>query len=226
MCVFLHFALTVPASTQSTQLYLASNAALSPPPSTPLTPPPHHHPPPSPPAALEKQGEGDEDDDDDKDDGKMNRAEKKARKAIIKLGLKPVPGVERVSIKKAKTPTISITRPDVYKTPGMDTYVIFGTPDEGGAGAGAGADPYARMAAAAAGGGGGADYARAAAQVRQSVVQPSGDGLQESADESGLEAKDIELVVTQAGVTRGKAVAALRKTGGDIVNAIMELTSA
>jgi nascent polypeptide-associated complex subunit alpha len=82
------------------------------------------------------------------------------------------------------------------------------------------------MAAAAAGGGGGADYARAAAQVRQSVVQPSGDGLQESADESGLEAKDIELVVTQAGVTRGKAVAALRKTGGDIVNAIMELTSA
>ena len=43
-------------------------------------------------------------------------------------------------------------------------------------------------------------------------------------DESGLEEKDIELVMTQAGVARGKAVMALKKTDGDIVSAIMELT--
>ena len=43
-------------------------------------------------------------------------------------------------------------------------------------------------------------------------------------DESGLEEKDIELVMTQAGVARGKAMMALKKTDGDIVSAIMELT--
>ena len=43
-------------------------------------------------------------------------------------------------------------------------------------------------------------------------------------DESGVEPKDIELVMTQASVTRSKAVKALKKAEGDIVSAIMELT--
>lgn len=43
-------------------------------------------------------------------------------------------------------------------------------------------------------------------------------------DDSGVEPKDIELVMTQAGVGRGKAVKALKSAGGDIVSAIMELT--
>ena len=37
-------------------------------------------------------------------------------------------------------------------------------------------------------------------------------------------AKDIELVMTQAGVSRGKAVNALKSNDGDIVSAIMDLT--
>ena len=40
-------------------------------------------------------------------------------------------------------------------------------------------------------------------------------------DESGVEAKDIELVMSQAGVSRNKAVRALRNNQNDIVNAIM-----
>lgn len=43
-------------------------------------------------------------------------------------------------------------------------------------------------------------------------------------DETGLDAKDIDLTMAQAGVSRAKAVAALRKTDGDLVSAIMELT--
>ncbi len=43
-------------------------------------------------------------------------------------------------------------------------------------------------------------------------------------DESGVEPKDIELVMTQASVSRAKAVKALKKAEGDIVSAIMELT--
>lgn len=43
-------------------------------------------------------------------------------------------------------------------------------------------------------------------------------------DESGVEAKDIELVMSQANVSRPKAVKALKANNNDIVNAIMELT--
>ena len=42
--------------------------------------------------------------------------------------------------------------------------------------------------------------------------------------QAGVEAKDIELVMSQAGCTRAKAVAALKANDNDIVNAIMELT--
>ena len=43
-------------------------------------------------------------------------------------------------------------------------------------------------------------------------------------DEAGCEAKDIELVMSQANVSRSKAVKALKNNANDIVNAIMELT--
>ena len=46
----------------------------------------------------------------------------------------------------------------------------------------------------------------------------------EDVDESGVEPKDVELVMSQAGVSRAKAVKALKTNDGDIVNAIMELT--
>lgn len=47
----------------------------------------------------------------------------------------------------------------------------------------------------------------------------------EEVDETGVEPKDIELVMTQAGVSRAKAVKALKAADGDIVTAIMELTN-
>jgi nascent polypeptide-associated complex subunit alpha len=46
----------------------------------------------------------------------------------------------------------------------------------------------------------------------------------EEVDESGVEPKDIELVMQQANTTRAKAVRALKNVDGDIVSAIMELT--
>merc|ERR1712207_112601 len=66
--------------------------------------------------------------DDDKKDGatKINRAEKKSRKAVQKLGMKPVPGIVRVTVKKSKNILFVITKPDVHKSPNSDTYVVFG----------------------------------------------------------------------------------------------------
>ena len=56
----------------------------------------------------------------------------------------------------------------------------------------------------------------------RAAVEEEDDG--EEVDESGVEPKDIELVMTQASVPRGRAVKALKASGGDIVSAIMELT--
>merc|ERR1712058_7645 len=46
----------------------------------------------------------------------------------------------------------------------------------------------------------------------------------DAVDEAGVEDKDIELVMSQANVSRTKAVKALKNNANDIVNAIMELT--
>lgn len=46
----------------------------------------------------------------------------------------------------------------------------------------------------------------------------------EEVDAEGIEDKDIELVMTQANVSRSKAVKALRENDNDIVNSIMALS--
>ncbi|KAF2323702.1 hypothetical protein GH714_036646 [Hevea brasiliensis] len=64
---------------------------------------------------------------------KQSRSEKKSRKAMLKLGMKPIPGVSRVTVKKSKNHRLLlksdffvISKPDVFKSPTSDTYVIFG----------------------------------------------------------------------------------------------------
>ena len=57
---------------------------------------------------------------------KQGRSEKKARKAIGKLNLKAVPGVNRVTVRKSKNILFVINKPDVFKNPGSDIYIIFG----------------------------------------------------------------------------------------------------
>merc|ERR1712003_524244 len=66
--------------------------------------------------------------DDDKKDGatKINRSEKKSRKAVQKLGMKPVEGIVRVTVKKSKNILFVISKPDVHKSPNSDTYIVFG----------------------------------------------------------------------------------------------------
>ncbi|XP_042460419.1 protein FAR-RED IMPAIRED RESPONSE 1-like [Zingiber officinale] len=83
---------------------------------------------------------------------KQSRSEKKSRRAMLKPSMKPVPGVNCVTLKKSKN-------------------------DD------------------------------------------------EEVDEAGVEPKDIELVMTRAGVPRSRAVNALKAAKGDIVTAIMDLTN-
>ena len=45
---------------------------------------------------------------------------------MSKLGLKPVADVNRVTIRKSKNILFIIAKPDVYKSPASDTYIVFG----------------------------------------------------------------------------------------------------
>jgi len=112
-----------------------------------------------------------------------------------------------------------ISRPDVFKSPNSDTYVIFGEAkiEDLGAQAQANAAEQFRMQEAA------PSAAEPSAAAKPAAAEEEADDGAE-VDESGVEAKDIELVMTQAGVSRAKAVKALKAADGDIVSAIMELT--
>merc|ERR1712113_236209 len=166
--------------------------------------------------------------------GKQNRAEKKARKALIKLGLKPFEGVNRVTVKKNKNMLFVIQNPDVYNLPGSRskgmnpmTYVIFGEAKIEDLNEQAKMQAAQNFKAPGMGGmngmGGGALGSAATAALSASADDDEDDDG-EDVDEEGLEAKDIELIMSQSGVSRAKALKSLRKNKGDIVNAILALT--
>eukprot|EP00931_Biecheleriopsis_adriatica_P099642 TRINITY_DN742_c0_g1_i5.p1 TRINITY_DN742_c0_g1~~TRINITY_DN742_c0_g1_i5.p1 ORF type:complete len:184 (+),score=81.62 TRINITY_DN742_c0_g1_i5:77-628(+) len=146
---------------------------------------------------------------------KQNRSEKKSRKAVQKLGMKPVPGIVRVTVKKSKNILFVISKPDVHKSPNSDTYIVFGEAKVEDLSAQAQANAAQQMAGGAAGMGGEEKPAAAA-------IEEVDDG---EVDEEGIEAKDIDLVMSQVSCSRAKAVAALRANNNDIVEAIMHLSS-
>lgn len=56
-------------------------------------------------------------------------------------------------------------------------------------------------------------------------MAPIQEESEEEVDETGVEEKDVELVMCQANVSRGKAIKALKNNENDIVNAIMVSSS-
>ncbi|KAM1127051.1 hypothetical protein ACFX2B_041648 [Malus domestica] len=168
-----------------------------------------------------------DDDDEDKEDGgqdgnessKQSRSEKKSRKAMLKLGMKPVTGVSRVTIKKTKNIIFVISKPDAFKSPNSDTYVIFGEAkiEDLSSQLQTQAAQQFRMPDMS--------YVMGKPEISGAAAGPQADEEEEEVDETGVEPKDIDLVMTQAGVSRSKAVKALKTHSGDIVSAIMELTT-
>ncbi|KAI4323625.1 hypothetical protein L6164_023217 [Bauhinia variegata] len=175
----------------------------------------------------EEEDEDEEDEDEDKDDdgddhqdgdasgrSKQSRSEKKSRKAMLKLGMKPIPGVSRVTVKKSKNILFVISKPDVFKSPTSDTYVIFGEAKI--------EDLSSQLQSQAAEQFKAPDLSNVVSKPESSSAAAQDD---EDVDETGVEPKDIELVMTQAGVSRAKAVKALKAADNDIVTAIMDLTN-
>ncbi|KAK6622377.1 hypothetical protein RUM44_002188 [Polyplax serrata] len=146
---------------------------------------------------------------------KQSRGEKKARKIMSKLGLKPVQGVSRVTIRKSKNILFVINKPDVYKNPASDTYIVFGE---------AKIEDLSQQAQVAAAEKFKAPQPTTSGDSNTVVAPIQEESEEEDIDETGIEEKDIDLVMSQAMVSRGKAVKALKNNQNDIVNAIMELT--
>merc|ERR1712048_989099 len=122
---------------------------------------------------------------------KLNKQEKKARKTIQKLGMKLQKGFTRVTIKKSKNILFVISKPDVYKAPNSDTYIIFGN---------------AKIE----------DMNQSHREFLSDKWAPKPDASQvpaiqedqeddEDVDTTGLDENDIQMVVEQASVSRSKA---------------------
>merc|ERR1712168_716798 len=145
-------------------------------------------------------------------EGKQSRAERKTKKAMMKLGLAPVDGINRVVLRKDKTLLFVVPNPEVFRK--GDTWVVLGEARV--------EDPNQRAREMAA--------AKVAENIQpKTKTDPVQATITEEDEETdvpadGVEEKDIELVMQQAACTRAKAISALKSNSNDIVNAIMELT--
>merc|ERR1712168_1149656 len=146
-------------------------------------------------------------------EGKQSRAERKTKKAMMKLGLAPVDGINRVVLRKDKTLLFVVPNPEVFRK--GDTWVVLGEARV--------EDPNQRAREMAA--------AKVAENIQpKTKTEPVQATITEEDEEEtdvpadGVEEKDIELVMQQAACTRAKAISALKSNSNDIVNAIMELT--
>lgn len=143
--------------------------------------------------------------------GKQSRQEKKCRKAVAKMGMKEVNDIVRVTVKRSKTVLFVISKPSVFRSPGSDTYIVFGEAKI--------EDLSAQAQAAAA-----QQFSGAAPEVSlqsspgiaKIEEEPEGD-----IDETGVQQSDIDIVMDQAKCSRAKAVAALKANNNDVVEAIM-----
>ncbi|KIM80710.1 hypothetical protein PILCRDRAFT_513391 [Piloderma croceum F 1598] len=138
----------------------------------------------------------------------QSRSERKARKALLSLGLKRVPNITRVTLRRPKNVLFVLASPDVYKSSNSDCYIVFGEAKIEDM------NSQAQMSTAqqlAQGGGAGGDDI-------PDLEAPDEEG---PVDETGVDPKDIDLVVAQVNCSRAKAVRVLKESGGDLINAIM-----
>jgi len=153
----------------------------------------------------------------------QSRAERKARKALLTLGLKRVPGITRVTLRRPKNILFVIATPEVFKSANSDCYIVFGEAKIEDMNSSAQLSAAQHLASSGAG-------------VSALAEKPAGGDNEDDddipdleavpedegpVDETGVDPKDIDLVMQQVGCSRAKAVRVLKDSGGDLINAIM-----
>ncbi|KAJ9099856.1 hypothetical protein QFC21_003859 [Naganishia friedmannii] len=169
----------------------------------------------------------------------FSRNEKKARKALEGLGLKKVEGIERVVLKRPRGILLVVAKPEVYRAPGSDTYIVFGEAkleDNGSAAQLAAAQQVAasQQAAQASMAAGGFEDNGAPKSLEdlladdgasELVDSESKDKKEDASSSAVPDAENVKLVMAQAECSEEKAVEALKKADGDLITAIMHAQS-
>lgn len=148
------------------------------------------------------------------DDLNVGKGEKKIRKALLKLGLNKVEGVNRVVIRQKDNYSFYVKDPEVYVSKESEnSYILFGeiTVD----------DPDKP------------DGSQAIQNVQAQGEQINEDKKEkveivdegEEVSEEGVDPESIQMVIDETKCSRQKAVRALKKSEGDVVNAILELNN-
>lgn len=150
------------------------------------------------------------------DDGKKEKGgEKKVRKALSKLGMTKMEGVNRVTVRQKDNYILVVKDPEVYSSQQAEnTFIIFGEitfedPDKKMA-----KEEIEKMA-------GKELVTEKAPEQKQQVTVVEEEG---EVSEEGLDAANIDTVIAECKVTRQKAVKALRNANGDVVSAILSLS--
>jgi len=145
------------------------------------------------------------------------KSEKKVRKALAKLGMNKVEGVNRVTLRQKDNYILIVKDPEVYTSEQTEnTYIIFGEltiddPDRKLA-----KEEIEKMRAE------GEKVSPQAAPEKKETVEVVEEG---EVSEEGLDPASIETVMTEGGVNRQRAARALKASNGDVVQAILNLSS-
>lgn len=157
---------------------------------------------------------------DDEGGKKLNRGEKKCRKSLLKLGMKQMTGITRVTLKKRDGLIFYINDPEVLKSGTNDSsYAVFGELKL--------EDPNSRLTQTEAKKFIDKEGAQAPAETKadekkEEEKKPEDEGAPLS--EEGLTPSHITMVMDHAHCSRNAAIRALRETNDDMVAAVMTLT--
>ncbi|KAI9295705.1 nascent polypeptide-associated complex, alpha subunit [Neoconidiobolus thromboides FSU 785] len=146
-----------------------------------------------------------------------SRIEKKAKKVMAQLNLTPVTSINRVVFRRPKGMMLAVSEPQVFKSADSNIYVVLGEAKTEDLNLQAQQAAQERLRAA--------EQSKLAADTEAPTAEAPVAEDEEEVDETGVDAKDVELVMTQASVSRAKAVKALKENSNDLVNAIMALTT-
>lgn len=154
------------------------------------------------------------------DGPKLNRGEKKCRKALLKIGMKQFAGVTRVTLRKRDGLIFVVNEPEVLRGDGDGkSFAVFGELKL--------EDPNTRLQQAEAKKFAEGQLAAAkasAAQQKAAPVKVAAKSDEAALDEAGLTASHIDMVMDHTSCTRNEAIKALRASNDDMINAVMQLT--
>ena len=157
----------------------------------------------------------------DHEDEKQNKGERKVRKAITKLGMVPIQGVNRVTVRQKDAYIFVVKDPEVYKSPDNgSTFIIFGEltfeePDKN-----LSKESLTKLQQTA---GEEVKKEAAAAQKEEKKVEIIED-TNEVVSEEGIDPESITMLTDQfKDVPKNKILKILKKNNNDVVQSILDL---